>query len=388
VLPPQEKEWKVQQKKDNQLSFARRIAEADTSYVASAKIIKLPDIDSKEQFSNEIQKLLSVYDAERSTIRKQDGEISYSKGYYCWRYHILSEDRAAKTKTGKTVMTLEVIGDICQHPKDKNKGVHCAYSQRYIPGNQDSEIKSKADEFLLNVMFTDFIASRVGSEAESDAKPCYNRALAYLNKRQYDEAISALNKAIDIFPRYALAYHDRGVAYLRKQQYGRAISNFTKALDINPKHHYAHHNRGIAYLKRKQYGKAISDFSKAIELNLFDPENYYQRGAAYIHKRQYDKAIADLNQAITLNPKYAKAFNDRGLTYIRKRQYDRAISDFNKAIGIDPKYDKAYNNRALAHAYIGKYDQAWVDVHHAQILGFHVHPKFLEELREVSGREQ
>jgi len=123
-------------------------------------------------------------------------------------------------------------------------------------------------------------------------------------------------------------------------------------------------------------------------INLFDPENYYQRGAAYIHKRQYDKAIADLNQAITLNPKYAKAFNDRGLTYIRKRQYDRAISDFNKAIGIDPKYDKAYNNRALAHAYIGKYDQAWVDVHHAQILGFHVHPKFLEELREVSGREQ
>lgn len=320
ILPPQEKGWKVLQKKTNGLHLTKRIAHSDTSYVASVVIIELPDIESKEQFANKIRKFLSVFDTGRFTIIKQDGEISYSNGYYCWRYHILSEDRAAKTKTGKTVMTLEVIGNICQYPKDKNKGVHCGYSQRYIPGNQDPELKTKADEFSLNVMFTDYIAPPVGPKAESDAKLYYNR--------------------------------------------------------------------GVACLNRKQYGKAIADFSKAIELNLFDPDNYYQRGFAYIHKRQYDKAIADFNRAITLNPRYAKAFNDRGLTYIRKRQYDRAISDFNKAIGIDPKYDKAYNNRALAHAYKGKYDQAWADIHQAQILGFHVHPKFLEELRKVSGREQ
>ena len=389
VLPPQEKGWKIVQKTANQLHLAKRIAQSDTSYVATVMITKLPDIESKEQFSNVIhEKFLSIYDTGRFTILKQDGNISYSKEYYCWRYHIISEDRAAKTKAGKKAMTLEIVGNICQHPKNKRLGVHSGYSQRYYPGNQDPEIKNKADEFLVNVTFTDFTSKPAGSEVENDAKPFYDRALSHLKKSQYDEAIRELNKAIDIFPRYALAYNDRGVAYLRKQQYDRAISDFTKALDINPKHHYAHHNRGIAHLRKEQYGKAISDFSKAIKLDLSNPDNYYQRGVAYLLKQKNDKAIADFDLAITLKPVFVKALNDRGWAYVRKRQYDQGISDFTRAIDIDPKYNNAFNNRAVAYFYKGEYDKAWVDVHRAQILGAQVHPKFLEDLRKASGREE
>jgi tetratricopeptide (TPR) repeat protein len=388
VLPPQEKAWKIIQKNDNQLSLIKGNPQSDATYAASVIINELPDLESKEQFSEISKKLLSEYDTERFTIKKEEGEISYSRETYCWRYHMISEDRAAKTKTGQKVMLLEMIGYICQHPKDRKKGINFSYSHRYYSGDEDPEIKNKANEFLGNVTFTDFISESATSKAESNAKPHYNQGLAYLRKSQYDEAIIELNKAIEIYQRYALAYNDRGVAYLRKKQYDRAISDFTKALDINPKHHHAHYNRGIAYLDKRNYDEAISDLNKAIELDPTNPEIYYERGFAHLLKNQNDKAIADFNQAITLNPRYAKAFNDRGWAYVRKRQYDQAISNFTKAIEIEPKYNKAYNNRAVANFYKGEYDKAWEDVHKAQSLGLQVHPKFLEDLRKASGREK
>jgi tetratricopeptide (TPR) repeat protein len=389
VLPPQEKAWKIIQKSENRLSLIKGNPQSDATYTASVMINELSDFESEEQFSKEIpKKFLSVYDSDRFTIKKEEGEITRSRENYCWTYHLIVEDRAAKTRTGKKVMLLEIIGYICQHPKDRTKGINMQYSHRYYPGDEDPEIKNKAKEFLDNVTFTDFISESFISKAESEAKPHYNRGLAYLRKSQYDEAIIELNKAIEVYPRYALAYNDRGVAYLRKKQYDRAISDFTKALDINPSHHHAHYNRGIAYLDKRNYDEAISDLNKAIELDPTNPEIYYERGFAHLLKNQNDKAIADFNQAITLNPRYAKAFNDRGWGYVRKRQYDQAISDFSKAIEIEPKYNKAYNNRAVAYFYKGEYERAWEDVHKAQSLGLQIHPKFLEDLRKASGREK
>ena len=388
VLPPKEKAWKIVQKNENQLSLIKGNPQSDATYAASVMINELPDIESEEQFSEISKKLLSEYDTERFTIKKEEGEISRSRETYCWRYHLIVEDRAAKTRTGKKVMWLEVIGYICQHPKDRKKGINFQYSHRYYPDDEDPEIRNKANEFLDNVTFTEFISESATSKAESNAKPHYNRGLAYLRKSQYDEAIIELNKAIEIYPRYALAYNDRGVAYLRKKQYDRAISDFTMTLDINPKHHHAHYNRGIAYLDKRNYGEAISNLNQAIELDPSNPEIYYERGFAHLSKNQNEKAIADFNQAITLNPRYAKAFNDRGWAYVRKRQYDQAISDFSKAIEIEPKYNKAYNNRAVAYFYKGEYERAWGDVHKAQSLGLQVHPKFIEDLRKASGKDK
>ena len=68
--------------------------------------------------------------------------------------------------------------------------------------------------------------------------------------------------------------------------------------------------------------------------------------------------------------------------------YDQAISDFTKAIDIDPSYANAYNNRGISYFFRKEYEKAWDDVHKAQSLGHQVHPEFLNELREASGREK
>ena len=82
------------------------------------------------------------------------------------------------------------------------------------------------------------------------------------------------------------------------------------------------------------------------------------------------------------------AYYNQGVIYSNKGQYDKAIADNTKAVELNPRYAEAYHNRGVAYFLKKDYEKAWDDVHKAQNLGYKVHPEFLEELRQASGREK
>jgi tetratricopeptide (TPR) repeat protein len=114
---------------------------------------------------------------------------------------------------------------------------------------------------------------------------------------------------------------------------------------------------------------------------------YYKVGSAYLQKREFDQAILLLNKSLEINPKYAAAYETRGIIYSSREQYDQAIADFNKAVEIDPRLGEAYISRGKAYYFKGEYDKSWEDVKKAQNLGFQVSPKFLDDLRKASWRQ-
>ncbi|MCX5712534.1 MAG: tetratricopeptide repeat protein, partial [Candidatus Omnitrophica bacterium] len=82
------------------------------------------------------------------------------------------------------------------------------------------------------------------------------------------------------------------------------------------------------------------------------------------------------------------AYYNRGLAYLKQGKSAQAIPDFNKVIEINPKDPEAYRNRAIAYHGIKEYNKAWEDVHKAEGLGYTVSPKFLNILKEESGRDK
>ena len=75
-----------------------------------------------------------------------------------------------------------------------------------------------------------------------------------------------------------------------------------------------------------------------------------------------------------------------GIAYNNQGNTAKEIESYKKAIELDPDYADAYNNRAVAYYYMKEYDKAWDDVYKAQSLGYQLHPGFLKDLREASGR--
>ena len=101
----------------------------------------------------------------------------------------------------------------------------------------------------------------------------------------------------------------------------------------------------------------------------------------------YEDAIADYNRAIEINPNYGGAYMNRGVVYARMGKYDQAISDISRGIDIDPKNGEMFFNRAVTYFHTKEYDKAWDDVSKAQDFGWKVHPDFLNDLRNASGKK-
>jgi tetratricopeptide (TPR) repeat protein len=83
------------------------------------------------------------------------------------------------------------------------------------------------------------------------------------------EAIPYFSKAIEINPKYDLAYHYRGCAKYDLGDYRGAISDFSKAIERNPKDAGEYYLRGSAKKKLGDKNGACLDWSKAGELGNF-----------------------------------------------------------------------------------------------------------------------
>ena len=129
-----------------------------------------------------------------------------------------------------------------------------------------------------------------------------NEGFNYNNQGEYDKAIVAFNKAIELDPDFALAYNNRGWAYIELEQYEQGIADCTKAIELDPGLALAYSNRGWAYILLGQYEQGIADCTKAIELDPGLALAYNNRGWAYIELGQYEQAIADYDKAIELDP--------------------------------------------------------------------------------------
>lgn len=162
------------------------------------------------------------------------------------------------------------------------------------------------------------------------------RGHSLLNKGQIDDAISDLNKAVELNPKDAGAYFYRGNAYYKKGQIDKALSDYSEAIKINPRYTNAYFSRGLHYVGVEEYSKAISDFNKVISITPDNASAYYYRGASYFGKKKYKKALSDYDKAIELDPEYVNAYINRGLYYHGINQYPKAISDYSKALELNP----------------------------------------------------
>jgi len=188
----------------------------------------------------------------------------------------------------------------------------------------------------------------------------FEKGLALIKARQYDEAVVAFSGVIDMIPGDFEAYNYRGVARAYKKNFDGAIEDYTMALKIKPEYAEALNNRGFAWVKKGNLAKALEDFSRAIELEPYFLDAYNSR--AWILATSTDKQYRNGKQAVELAKKAVEinakvdSLDTMSAAYAANGQFDEAIASQKKVIelmiqqnrtdGLEPYIDHLVNYKA------------------------------------------
>lgn len=149
-----------------------------------------------------------------------------------------------------------------------------------------------------------------------------NRGNVLFSAGDFKAAIADYTKAIGTIgvsarrnstPYRAESYSRRGSAYFFMKDYGNALSDFNAALEINPDNVVALDNRAIIFSIRGQKDKALADFERSLRLVPGNAVNYVNRAQLFYESGDKKSALSDINFALILKPEYQRALELKSL---------------------------------------------------------------------------
>jgi tetratricopeptide (TPR) repeat protein len=195
-----------------------------------------------------------------------------------------------------------------------------------------------------------------------EAEDAYAEGKRLLDEGKYNEAIAALNNALQIESQaYPEAHLAKGHALKAKGSYGEAANAFSQVLQYDANSAEAFNGRGECYMEMSppDYMMALNDFQNALNLNRMDPAALSNMGHVQVAVGQDPYgAIRVLDEALALQPNDSRAYRDRGLARAMLREFDKATADLNEAVKADPADYENYSTLATVYQYEEDYAQA------------------------------
>jgi TolB-like protein/DNA-binding winged helix-turn-helix (wHTH) protein/Tfp pilus assembly protein PilF len=230
-----------------------------------------------------------------------------------------------------------------------------------------------AKEVRINVPDPDAIRARSAKRhpSNAEAQKLYLQGRFYWNKR-YNESLklsqSSFQKAIQIDPRYALAYSGLADADFVLAVSGTmpaaevmpaARAAALKATQLDPELAEAHVS--LAQILSNydwNWPEAEREYKRGIELNANYSTGHLWYGTFLMDMGRSAEAISEMRQAQEVDPLSSIAGTFLARAYYYGREYDKAIAQYRAVLQTDPGFPIA--SSFLVHAYeqTGQFDDA------------------------------
>ncbi len=180
-----------------------------------------------------------------------------------------------------------------------------------------------------------------------DARPAAQGNLLQISAQQYQaghykESLDAAKGWLAANPGSADAYNNMAVAYLQMKQYDDAIQAAGEALRLNPGFDLARRNMAWIVSERdKAKGGGPPPPPAKAQALLNESLGHY-------NAREFEACIASAKAATQVDANYAEAYNNLAACEVSLKHYDAAIAAAQQAVKLKPDFDLARNNLAWA----------------------------------------
>jgi tetratricopeptide (TPR) repeat protein len=175
----------------------------------------------------------------------------------------------------------------------------------------------------------------------------------FFEAEQYDDALEAYNKAVQLKP-IASAYYHIGWIYNDQDQFAQAIEPLSQAARLRADYAEPHQELGYTYYKLGRSQEAIFAYQDAIRLKPDYGRAYLGLGDVYFNQtKQYAPAMNAYREGVRFKADNATAFYNLAWCYNELNMNADAAGAARQAIVLKADYPEAYNELGYANRMLG-----------------------------------
>ncbi|HEV3207494.1 MAG TPA: tetratricopeptide repeat protein [Terriglobales bacterium] len=171
--------------------------------------------------------------------------------------------------------------------------------------------------------------SATSAAAPRDAQKAFEKGREKASKEKWDEAQPLFEKAVEIYPKYAVAWFELGRVQMHKNQIEQARSSFQQSMAADPK--YANSYRGLAELalQEKQWPELVKITDQLLALNPVNyPDAWLRNALGNYYLRNLAVAEKSARQGMKIDEQHQSPRLEYllGVILIQEQQYPEAAT--------------------------------------------------------------
>jgi tetratricopeptide (TPR) repeat protein len=209
-------------------------------------------------------------------------------------------------------------------------------------------LRQRSDETTESTSSPVVSTKEASQKVPKAAEKAFDEGVKAGSSQKLDKALTALSKAIELYPEYFQAFAERGHVRLAMGRPSEAAEDFSRALGINPVYGPALRGAGICKFEQGNYAEAVKDLESAssVEPNL--GRTFLLLGVAYLSTNRPEAARSALARAVSVDPKGStRAHVHLANLAIQENQPQEAIAQLDAYLADAPNAPDAEKVRAL-----------------------------------------
>ena len=185
-----------------------------------------------------------------------------------------------------------------------------------------------------------------------------NRSASLIDLQDFERALQACDRAIQLNPLSAEAWVNKSIAYRKLGEHDAALACLDEAIEKIPDDAIIWNNYGNSLSDLGRSEEALAAYDRAIELNGSYDRAWNNKGWHLLDSyHAVREAIDCFSKAIEINPGYSAIWNNMGIAYSRGGAYQKAIECFDQAIFVNPRNSIALSNKGGVLSNLGRHEE-------------------------------
>jgi Tfp pilus assembly protein PilF len=217
---------------------------------------------------------------------------------------------------------------------------------------QDADVQVLFKVFLVFELTRDTagrttLNAVVDAGVPADARAEFDQGRAALVKKDRPEAITHLQKAISLHPKYFDAELLLATAYVDQREWSKAELVLRQAIELKPESAPAIISLGEVYWRQKRLKESEETLLAGLKIDDKSWHGHFTLARLYWEMGDVKKTGAPLGKTLQLKPDFAEAHLLAGNVLLKVDQQQRALLEYEEYLKLAPKGEFAPQAREL-----------------------------------------